>query len=243
MRLDELGTVTDGAAEPRTFTRLFDEPIVAFGVSRAKGASDVTVDEKVAARLAEIQAAHPEIKFAKVDTQVDNELGNYHSTMETLIEGAALAVVVVFMFLRDSARDDRHGDRVAAVDHPDAGRGWSTTLGTSGTALRRLRPPPRVPPPGKSPVGPSPSATTSTSATILGGVGFTAVESTALEVTVRAPASAVVDVSLLPFMGVAPERAGGGSRGRAPSRAVRVGPDVYEYPLAFRVYEARNNGS
>ena len=42
VRLDRLATVTDGAAEPRTFTRLFDEPIVAFGVTRAKGASDVT---------------------------------------------------------------------------------------------------------------------------------------------------------------------------------------------------------
>ena len=41
------------------------------------------------------------MKFTKVDTQVDNELGNYHSTMETLIEGALLAIIVVFMFLRD----------------------------------------------------------------------------------------------------------------------------------------------
>ena len=39
--------------------------------------------------------------FSKVDTQVDNELGNYSSTMETLIEGALLAVVVVLVFLRD----------------------------------------------------------------------------------------------------------------------------------------------
>ena len=39
--------------------------------------------------------------FTKVDTQVDNEIGNYHSTMETLIEGALLAVIVVFVFLRD----------------------------------------------------------------------------------------------------------------------------------------------
>src|SRR5579863_3451690 len=101
VRLDELGTVTDGAAEPRTFTRLFDEPIVAFGVTRAKGASDVTVDQLIEKRLEAIQAAHPEVTFTKVDTQVDNELGNYHSTMETLIEGAALAVVVVFIFLRD----------------------------------------------------------------------------------------------------------------------------------------------
>src|SRR5579871_3168383 len=101
VRLDELATVTDGAAEPRTFTRLFDEPIVAFGVTRAKGASDVTVDQLIEKRLAAIEAAHPEVKFTKVDTQVDNELGNYHSTMETLIEGAVLAVVVVFIFLRD----------------------------------------------------------------------------------------------------------------------------------------------
>jgi len=101
VRLDELGTVTDGAAEPRTFARLFDEPIVAFSVSRGKGASDVTVDRLVEARLARIAAAHPEVTFTKVDTQVDNELGNYHSTMETLIEGALLAVVVVLVFLRD----------------------------------------------------------------------------------------------------------------------------------------------
>ena len=53
VRLDELATVTDGAAEPRTFTRLFDEPIVAFGVTRAKGASDVTVDALIAAAAGE----------------------------------------------------------------------------------------------------------------------------------------------------------------------------------------------
>ena len=101
IRLDEVATVTDGAAEPRTFTRLFDEPIVAFAVTRAKGASDVTVDQLIATRLARIQAEHPDVKFSKVDTQVDNELGNYHSTMETLIEGAILSVIVVFVFLRD----------------------------------------------------------------------------------------------------------------------------------------------
>ena len=101
VRLDELATVTDGAAEPRTFTRLFDEPIVAFGVTRAKGASDVTVDALIEKRLETIAAKHPEVKFTKVDTQVDSEVGNYHSTMETLIEGAALAIVVVLIFLRD----------------------------------------------------------------------------------------------------------------------------------------------
>ena len=40
VRLDELGTVTDAAAEPRTFARLDGQPVVAFAISRAKGASD-----------------------------------------------------------------------------------------------------------------------------------------------------------------------------------------------------------
>ncbi|HVX92088.1 MAG TPA: efflux RND transporter permease subunit [Xanthobacteraceae bacterium] len=101
VRLDELGTVTDGAAEARMFARLDGRPIVAFGVSRAKGASDTGVSELVAQRIAKIQAAHPEVELVKVDTQVDSTIGNYHSAMETLIEGAALAVIVVFLFLRD----------------------------------------------------------------------------------------------------------------------------------------------
>ena len=101
VRLDELGTVTDAAAEQRTFTRLFDQPIVAFAVSRAKGASDVTVDQTVEAKLATIAKQYPQVTFTKVDTQVDGEIGNYHSTMETLIEGAVLAIIVVFVFLRD----------------------------------------------------------------------------------------------------------------------------------------------
>ena len=48
VRLDELATVTDAAAEPRTFARFNGEPVVAFAISRAKGASDATVGEAVA---------------------------------------------------------------------------------------------------------------------------------------------------------------------------------------------------
>src|SRR5690242_20705862 len=87
VRLDEIGTVTDGAAEARSFARLDGRPIVAFGISRAKGASDTAVSDLVAKRIAKIQAAHPEVRLTKVDTQVDSTIGNYHSAMETLIEG------------------------------------------------------------------------------------------------------------------------------------------------------------
>ena len=100
-RLDELGTVTDGAAEQRTFARLDDRPVVTMGVSRAKGASDATVAELVEKKIDQLRHDHPEYTLSKVDSQVDYTLGNYHSAMETLVEGAILAIVVVFIFLRD----------------------------------------------------------------------------------------------------------------------------------------------
>ena len=73
------------------------------GVSilRAKGASEVTVAQAVASRIEDIRKAHPEVELKLIDTSVNNTLGNYKSAMHTLYEGAALAVIVVLLFLRD----------------------------------------------------------------------------------------------------------------------------------------------
>ena len=100
-RLDELGAVSDASAEPRTFASLDGRPVVAFGVTRAKGASDAEVADKVAAKLKALEAANPAYAITRVDNQVDYTVGNYHSAMETLVEGAVLAVLVVLVFLRD----------------------------------------------------------------------------------------------------------------------------------------------
>jgi hydrophobe/amphiphile efflux-1 (HAE1) family protein len=101
VRLDDLGTVTDGAAEARAFARLDGKPIVAFSISRAKGASDASVDALVSKKIAQLQKQYPDVQLVKVDTQVTNTVGNYNSAMETLFEGALLAVLVIFVFLRD----------------------------------------------------------------------------------------------------------------------------------------------
>jgi hydrophobe/amphiphile efflux-1 (HAE1) family protein len=101
VRLDDLGTVADGAAEVRTFARLDGKPVVTFGITRAKGSSDADVAERVAAKVAEIERDHPEVQLQLVDSQVDSTIGSYHSALETLAEGAALSVIVVFLFLRD----------------------------------------------------------------------------------------------------------------------------------------------
>jgi len=101
VRLDEIGRVEDGTAEQRTFARLDGKPVVAFAVSRAKGASDTEIDAAVTARLAELSRVRPDVELKLIDTSVKYTYGNYKSAMKTLIEGALLAVLVVFLFLRD----------------------------------------------------------------------------------------------------------------------------------------------
>ena len=101
VRLDDLGAVADTVAEPRTFARFNGTPVVGVNILRAKGASDVTVADAVAARIASIQAANPDVELKLIDTSVPQTVGNYDSAMQTLYEGAILVVIVVFLFLRD----------------------------------------------------------------------------------------------------------------------------------------------
>jgi hydrophobe/amphiphile efflux-1 (HAE1) family protein len=101
VRLDDLGLVADTIAEPRTFARFNGAPVVGVSILRAKGASDVVVADAVAAKIEAIKAANPEIELKLIDSSVTYTLGNYDAAMHTLYEGAILAVIVVFLFLRD----------------------------------------------------------------------------------------------------------------------------------------------
>jgi hydrophobe/amphiphile efflux-1 (HAE1) family protein len=101
VRLDDLGLVTDTVAEPRTFARFNGAPVVGFSILRSKGASDVVVADLVARRIDEIKATSPDVDLRLIDTSVTHTYGNYESAMHTLYEGAALAVIVVLLFLRD----------------------------------------------------------------------------------------------------------------------------------------------
>ncbi len=101
VRLSDIATVTDSWKEPKSFARANNQTVVAFGILRAKGESDVDVSNRAAGAIAELQKAYPDIKFGQVDNTVNYTVGNYDSAMETLLEGAALSVIVVFLFLRD----------------------------------------------------------------------------------------------------------------------------------------------
>jgi hydrophobe/amphiphile efflux-1 (HAE1) family protein len=101
VRLDALGTVSDTVAEPRLYAELNGQPVVGIAISRSKGASDVAVAREVEAKMEELRRAHPDVELKLIDSAVAYTLGVYQSTMKTLMEGAVLAIVVVFIFLRD----------------------------------------------------------------------------------------------------------------------------------------------
>ena len=99
--LSDIATVSDSWEEPKSFARVNNQTVVSFGVFRAKGESDVEVNQRVDAAVVDLQKAHPDIAISKVDDSVTYTEGNYNSAMETLIEGAVLSVIVVLIFLRD----------------------------------------------------------------------------------------------------------------------------------------------
>lgn len=99
--LTDIATVTDAWEEPRSFARLNNQTVVSFAVFRGKGESDVEVNHRVSEAVNELGRSFPEVAINKVDDSVTYTEGNYDSAMNTLVEGAVLAIIVVFLFLRD----------------------------------------------------------------------------------------------------------------------------------------------
>ena len=101
VRLVDLGQVIDGYSEQRSLAKLNGRQVISFNVQRAKGFSDLTVYDAVWKEMHKIEKDDPRIHFSEISNEVDYTRSQYHSSIEALIEGAILAVFVVFLFLRD----------------------------------------------------------------------------------------------------------------------------------------------
>jgi multidrug efflux pump subunit AcrB len=101
IKLADVAEVTDGFSEQRSMAFAGGRQVVTFGMSRAKGASDVTVFDNAMVKIAEIEKENPGVKFITLFNSVDYTKDQYKSSMAAMIEGALLAIVVVFLFLRD----------------------------------------------------------------------------------------------------------------------------------------------
>ncbi len=101
VRLDQLAQVSDTVVEQRQGAMLDGRKVVAFEISRALGAGEVAVQEGVLAVLEELRAEHPDVKLTEAFNFVEPVVENYDGSMYLLYEGAILAIIVVWFFLRD----------------------------------------------------------------------------------------------------------------------------------------------
>lgn len=101
IRLDQIATVSDTVAEQRSAALLNGKPVVGFEITRARGAGEVEVADGVKVQLEKLRAEHPDIEITEAFNFVDPVIENYEGSLSLLMEGAALAVLVVFIFLRD----------------------------------------------------------------------------------------------------------------------------------------------
>jgi len=101
VRLDQVATVTDTVAEVRSGALINGQPAVAFEIQRSRGAGETAVADGVRAKLQTLRAEHPDIVITEAFNFVEPTVENFHGSMYLLLEGAILAVVVVWFFLRD----------------------------------------------------------------------------------------------------------------------------------------------
>ncbi|HYD81712.1 MAG TPA: efflux RND transporter permease subunit [Paucimonas sp.] len=101
IRLDQVATVSDTVAEQRSAALLNGKPVVGFEVSRSRGESEVAVGAAVHKALAELKAQHPGLEITEAFNFVEPVEEEYTGSMHLLYEGAILAVIVVWLFLRD----------------------------------------------------------------------------------------------------------------------------------------------
>jgi len=123
IRLADVADVGDGAAEIRSEARYDGRPVVGFQVTKVKDASEISTEDGVNRALhdmvfgakpgpmgglgppggpgAQTAATRPDVRIRSIVSQVDNTRGAFNATRETMLEGMALASLVVWLFLRD----------------------------------------------------------------------------------------------------------------------------------------------
>ena len=101
IQLDQVAKVEDSVSEPRALALLNGKAVVGFEVTRSRGASEIEVGAGVQKVLAELRLANPDVEFTEAFNFVIPVKEEFQGSMIMLFEGALLAILVVWLFLRD----------------------------------------------------------------------------------------------------------------------------------------------
>jgi multidrug efflux pump subunit AcrB len=102
IRLDSIASVRDQAAEVRQEMLLDGKPVIGFRVLRAWGEGALEVADGARAAVEQIRTKYPHIEITEINAVQDKEIReSFKGSMIMLVEGAILAVIVVWLFLRN----------------------------------------------------------------------------------------------------------------------------------------------
>ena len=100
IRLSDVATVRDATEEPRTLALFNGRPAVGINIVKSQGYSTTAVAEKVIEEVEEIRKTLPAgVRMDVVTNSGDRVEDSVANVQETLLEGALLTVLVVFLFL------------------------------------------------------------------------------------------------------------------------------------------------
>lgn len=101
LRLSDLATVEDGFRERQSIARYNGEEAVGLLLFKESGANTVRVAERVDEVLEQLRDEYPEVSLDVATSQAGFISEAIANVVEALIEGAVLAFIVLFFFLRD----------------------------------------------------------------------------------------------------------------------------------------------
>ncbi len=101
VRVKDVGEVVDGFEDRTSTTRLDGVDAVSFSVRKQSGSNTVDVQRKIDAALAKAAPTLPQLQIKNVHTDAEGIIENVSDVRMNIIFGGIMAVLVVFVFMRD----------------------------------------------------------------------------------------------------------------------------------------------
>ena len=101
VRIRDVGVVVDGFEERESTTRLNGEDAVSFSIKKQSGANTAAIAARVHAVLDRARPGFPQLQIRQVHDDAEFIKENVKSVQEHIVFGGIMAVLVIFLFMRD----------------------------------------------------------------------------------------------------------------------------------------------
>ncbi len=101
IQLKQIATVSDGLTERTSYARINGKEAIGVDILKVNGANTVEVGEAVKKAIEEVKKSlPPNIEMRLLSDQSESVKRNVNGVKKTILEGAALTVLIVFLFLK-----------------------------------------------------------------------------------------------------------------------------------------------